>query len=70
MWLDASEDVRVATEALRQAAEAGPVVVRFVGLSKQGPTYRILNHCGDTYFGLDALRRAALLSQTRFTLDK
>ena len=70
MWTGDDEEVRLATQALLQVAEKGLVRVRFVGVTKQRPMYRIINLAEDALFSLEALRRAALMSNTRFTLDK
>jgi hypothetical protein len=65
-----TEEVRLAHQALLQAAKAGPITVRFVGLVDRRPVYRVLNTRDNARFSLEALRRAALLSDIRFTVDK
>ena len=70
MWSGANEELRSARRALLQAAEMGPVSVRFAGRSKVGPMWQVVNYRDDERFNLEALRRAALISNIRFTLDK
>jgi hypothetical protein len=70
MRSDANEEVRSARRALLQAAEMGPVSVRFAGRSHLGPMYQVMNYPDDASFSLEALRRAALISSIRFALDK
>lgn len=68
MWSAANEEVRSARRALLQAAEMGPVIVRFAGRSPLGPMYQVMNYREDASFSLEALRRAALISRIRFAL--
>ncbi len=70
MWIEASEEVRLAHQALRQAAEAGTVTVRFVGVANKGPIYQVSSLGNDARFGLETLRRAALISNIQFMLDR
>lgn len=70
MWSTAKEEVRLAVRALLQAAETGPVCVKLVGRSQQGPMYQVINYRDDETFSLEALRRAALVSSIRFELNK
>jgi hypothetical protein len=70
MWSGANQEVRSARRALLQAAETGPVSVRFAGRSQLGPMYQVMNYRDDEKFTLEALRRAALISKIRFALDK
>jgi hypothetical protein len=70
MWIEASEEVRLAHQALLQAAEAGTVTVRFVGVASRGPIYQVSSLGNHARFGLETLRRAALMSNIRFMLDR
>jgi hypothetical protein len=70
MWSNSNEEVRLASRALLQAAATGPVSVKLVGRSHEGPVYRVTNCREDERFSLEALRRAALISSIRFALEK
>lgn len=70
MWSNSNEEVRLASRALLQAAATGPVSVKLVGRSHEGPMYQVTNCREDERFSLEALRRAALISSIRFALEK
>ena len=70
MWSTTNEEVRLAVRALLQAAETGPVSVKLMGRSQEGPMCQVINYHDDERFSLEALRRAALISSIRFELNK
>jgi len=70
VWTQDDEKVPLATQALLNVADKGEVRVRFVGIRKQVPMYRVVNLPEDASFSLEALRKGALMSNTRFMLDK
>ena len=47
MWTKDDEEVRLATQALLDVADKGEVRVRFVGIRKQVPMYRVINLAED-----------------------